>query len=26
VGLKWIELSRSDVFRLDNFVRHWQEA
>ena len=26
VGLKWIELSRSDVFRLDNFVRHSQEA
>ena len=26
VGLKWIDLSMTDVFRLDNFVRHWQEA
>jgi len=26
VGLKWIDLNTSDVFRLDNFVRHWQEA
>lgn len=26
VGLKWIDLSRLDVFRLDNFVRHWEEA
>ena len=26
VGLKWIDLGQSDVFRLDNFVRHWQEA
>ena len=26
VGLKWIDLSMTDVFRLDNFVRHWEEA
>lgn len=26
VGMKWIDLSLSDVFRLDNFVRHGQEA
>jgi hypothetical protein len=26
VGLKWIDLSLLDVFRIDNFVRHWQEA
>lgn len=25
-GLKWIDLGQLDVFRLDNFVRHWQEA
>ena len=26
VGLKWIDLSLVDVFRLDNFVRHCQES
>ncbi|UCE83361.1 MAG: PilZ domain-containing protein [Deltaproteobacteria bacterium] len=26
VGMKWIDLSLLDVFRLDNFVRHCQEA
>ena len=26
VGLKWIDLSITDVFRLDNFVRHWEES
>jgi hypothetical protein len=26
MGLKWIDLSLLDVFRLDNFVRHSQEA
>ena len=26
VGMKWIDLSLLDVFRLDNFVRHSQEA
>jgi hypothetical protein len=26
VGLKWIDLSMTDVFRLDNFVRHWEES
>ena len=26
VGLKWIDLSLVDVFRLDNFVQHWQET
>jgi hypothetical protein len=25
-GLKWIDLSQLDVFRLDNFVQHSQEA
>ncbi|UCG12993.1 MAG: PilZ domain-containing protein [Deltaproteobacteria bacterium] len=26
VGLKWIDLSMLDLFRLDNFVRHSQES
>ena len=26
VGLRWIDLSRLDVFRIENFVRHWQEG
>ena len=26
MGLKWIDLRMSDIFRLDNFVRHGHES